>query len=182
MYNEIMITFPQAIEVLFFDTLTRDRTSARRAALTDILLQEGYLTREQLIARVEGKLGKGCFGESAWEDNFFRDMQVVKRALRAANFQPAYSRVFHQPGYYLRGQPPISPGLMAILGGSVREVDLAQIAIFKQLTFQQRFQQGCSISNLANRTVAYRKRLRNPEANQLEIHRAEVKPTSHDEL
>jgi hypothetical protein len=56
----------------------------------------------------------------------------------------------------------------------VSEVDPAQIAIFKQLTFKQRFQQGCSISNLANRTVAYRMRQRNPQLNQDEAQRKAI--------
>lgn len=154
---------PAALDVLLDDAIARDRTTARRAALLNILQHEGYLTREQLISRVEGKLGKGCFGDSAWIDTFFRDMQVVKRALRAAGYQLAYSRNPRQPGYYLRDHPPLSSQMSAILDGSIAEVDPQQIAIFKRLTFQQRFQQGCSISDLARQVVANRIRKRNPQ-------------------
>ena len=136
-----------------------------------ILLQERYLTRGQLIARVEGKLGKGCFGEAAWEDTFFRDMQVVKQALRAAGYQPAYSRSPKRSGYYLRNQANISSNLSSALDGCVSEVDSSQIAIFKKLTFQQRFQQGCSISNQARSVVAHRIRQRNPKLSTVEAHR-----------
>ena len=102
-----MKILPPAANVLLADAIARDRTTARRAALVNFLLQERYLTRERLIARVEGLLGKGCFGDSARVDTFFRDMRVVKQALKAAGFQPAYSRSLKQPGYYLQGQPPV---------------------------------------------------------------------------
>jgi hypothetical protein len=157
--------------VLLDDAIARDRTTARRAALFNILQHERYLTREQLISRVESKLGKGCFGDSAWIDTCFRDMQVVKRALRAAGYQLAYSRSLRQPGYYLRGHPPLSSQLSAILDGSIAEVDPSQIAIFKQMSFKQRFQQGSSISNLACRIVANRIRTRLPQLSINEAHR-----------
>jgi hypothetical protein len=160
-----------AVKALLEDAVKRDRTTARRVALVRILLQERYLTRAQLMARVEGKLGRGCFGDSAWEDTFFRDMQVVKQALRAAGYQPAYSRSPKQSGYYLRNQANINPNLASALDGCVAEVDSSQIAIFQKLTFQQRFQQGCSISNLARNVVAYRIRQRNPRLSTAEAHR-----------
>ena len=162
---------PASLEVLLEDAVTRDRTTARRVALLKILLQERYLTREQLIVRVEGILGKGCFGDSAWIDTFFRDMQLVKCSLSVAGYQPVYSRSPQQPGYYLRDQPPTSSDLSAALDGCVAEVDPSQIAIYKQISSKQRFQQGCSISNLARRVVAYRIRQRNPRLSLIEAHR-----------
>jgi hypothetical protein len=173
-YNLAVNSFPVALEVLLDDAIARDRTTARRAALLNILQHERYLTREQLIVRVEGKLGKGCFGDTAWIDTFYRDMQVVKRALSAAGYQLAYSRSSKQPGYYLHNQPPISPELSAALDGSVREVDLAQITIFKGLSFAQRFRQGCSISNLARQIVANRIGQRNPQLSLAEAHRQAI--------
>lgn len=165
---------PAAQDILLDDAIARDRTTARRATLLKILQQERYLTREQLIVRVEGKLGKGCFGDSAWIDTFYRDMRVVKRAMRAAGYQLSYSRSRKQPGYYLRDQPPVSSDLSTILNGSVSEVDLTQIRILKQLSFRQRFQQGCSISNLARQVVANRIRKRNPQLSLTEAHRIAV--------
>ena len=145
-----------------------------RAAIINIIHHERYLTREQLIVRVEGKMGRGCFGETAWVDTFYRDMKVVKRALEAAGYQLAYSRNMKPSGYYLRNQPLISPELSAILESTIAEVDPAQIAIFIQLSFGQRFRQGCSITNLARQIVANRIQQRNPrlsltEANRLAI-------------
>lgn len=159
--------------VLLEDAIGRDRTTARRSALARILLHENGLSRDQLIVRVEGLLGKGCFGGPAFQDTFFRDLQVVKRALHAAGYQLAYRRG-SSPGYYLRGQPEISSELAAKLDGCVQEIDPAQHRIFKQLSYQQRFQTGCSISNLARQVVANRIRQRNPlfspaEANRLAL-------------
>jgi hypothetical protein len=165
---------PAVLDVLLEDAINRDRTTARRVALLNILLQERYLTREQLIVRVEGKLGNGCFGASAWQDTFYRDMQVVKRALRAAGYKPAYSRSLQRPGYYLRDQPSIGSELSATLEGCVAEVDRSQIAIYKQLTFEQRFQQGYSISNLAGQVVAHRIQQRNPQLSLVETHRLAI--------
>ena len=165
---------PAALNVLLEDAITRDRTTARRAALLKILHQERYLTREQLIVRVEGILGVGCFGDSAWIDTFYRDMQVVKRALRVAGYQPAYSRSLQRPGYYLRNQPSIGSDLSTTLDGSVMEVDPTQIAIYKQFSIKQRFQQGCSISNLARQVVANRLRQRNPQLSLAEAHRLAI--------
>jgi hypothetical protein len=160
-----------AVKALLEDAVKRDRTTARRVALVEILFRERYLTREQLIVRVEGKLGKGCFGEAAWEDTFFRDMQAVKQVLKAAGYQPAYSRSPQRSGYYLRNQANLSSNLSAALDGCVSEVDASQIAIFEKLTFQQRFQQGCSVSNLARSVVAHRIRQRNPRLSTAEAHR-----------
>ena len=169
---------PAALDVLLDDAIARDRTTARRAALLNILQHERYLTREQLIVRVEGKMGYSCFGDSAWIDTFYRDMQVVKRALRAAGYQLAYSRSLKQPGYYLRNQPAISSELSATLDGSVAEVDPSQIAIFKRLSIGQRFHQGCSISNLARQVVANRIRQRNPQLGLAEAHRLAIQKSA----
>lgn len=174
MYNLGMNINRAALELLLEDASTRDRTTARRVALLTILHQEHYLTRSQLIVRVEGILGKGCFGDSAWEDTFFRDMQVVKRALRAAGHQPAYSRDSQRSGYYLYHQPPIGSDLSHIIDGCIAEINPSQVAIYKQLTVRQRFQQGCSISNLARKVVAHRIGLRNPQLSPAEAHRLAV--------
>ena len=58
-----------------------------------------------------------------------------------------------------------------ILEGSVGEVSPAQIAVIKRLTVAQRFQMGCSISNLARHTVGNRIRQRNPNLSQTEAER-----------
>lgn len=165
---------PAALDILLDDAIKRDRTTARRATLLRILQHERYLTREQLIVRVEGQLGKGCFGDAAWVDTFYRDMHLVKQALRSAGFQLAYSRSLNQAGYYLRNQPPISSELSVTLQGSLAEVDPAQIAIFKRLSFEQRFRQGCSISNLACQVVANRIRQRNPQISQADALRLAI--------
>jgi len=171
-YNRVVDTPPAIQEFLLADAIRRDRTTARRVALVKILFHERYLTRAQLIARVELEMGKNCFGESAWEDTFYRDMLVTKRALSAVGFNLSFSRSRTQPGYYLRGQPAISPELAKVLDGCIAEVDLAQSAIFRQLTFAQRFQQGCSVTNLACQVVAHRLRVDHPQLSLQEAQQA----------
>ncbi len=170
---------PLAKESLLQDAIHRDLTTARRAALLDLIWNERFLTREQLIIRVEQRLGKGCFGKTAWEDNFFRDMQVVKQAFRTAGFQLAYSRSKQQGrgGYYLADQPALSPEFKQLILSSVAEVDPRQIQIYHQLSPADRFLQGCVLSDTARRVVAYRIRQDNPEispseANRLALQRA----------
>jgi hypothetical protein len=168
----------RAAKILLEDAIKRDRTTARRAALVELLLQEGYLTREQIMVRIEGKLGKGCFGDAAWKDTFYRDMKVAKKALRAAGYQPAYSRRSKRPGYFLRDQARVSPKLVAVINGCVADVDRSQTEIFRRLTCAQRFWQGCSISNLARKVVVHRILQRNPDLNLAEAQRAALQGSS----
>ena len=152
----------KALETLLQDALDRDTVTARRAHLVKILLHERYLSREQLIVRVEGLLGKGCFGCGAWEDIFYRDMHIVKKALQAAGYRLKYSRKASRPGYYLDQQPAASAELAEILAHSVAEVDQAQIRIWRQMPPAERFRLGCSITDAAHQAVAYRQ----PRLNQ----------------
>jgi hypothetical protein len=159
------------------DAIRRDMTTARRLCLLEILWNERYLTRSQLLARVELRLGKNCFGISAWEDTFYRDMRFVKQAFNVAGYRPLYSRNKQQPGYYLDGQPALSSEIKQVLKGSVAEVDQRQIDIYRKLSFAERFHQGCSISDTARQAVAYRIRQEHPrislsEANRMALQRA----------
>ncbi len=157
-----------AFKVLLQDAAKRDLTTARRAALLQILLDERYLTRSQLMARVEGLLGAGCFGAAAWEDAFYRDMRVVKNALASAGFQARYSRSAALQGYYLTGQPTVSSRLGELLAHSAAEVDPAQMRIFRQMAPAERFRLGSSASDTALQAVAYRIRQQNPNLSQAE--------------
>jgi hypothetical protein len=164
-------------DVILEDAIRRDLTTARRSKLLEILWNERYLTRAQLIARVELRLVKNCFGISVWEDTFFRDMRFVKQAFETAGYQLLYSRNKQQPGYYLEGQPSLMSEIQQVLKGSAAEVDQRQIDIYRKLSFAERFHQGCSISDTARKVVAYRIRQDNPklslmEANQIALQRA----------
>jgi hypothetical protein len=168
---------PKAQEVIFQDAIQRDLPTARRAALLHLLWNERFLTRVQLIARVDQKLGKNCFGKFAWEDNFYRDMRVVKEAFRAAGFHLAYSRSKERSGYYLTDEPLLSPELKQLIKSGASEVDQRQIDIYHQLSPAGRFYQGCAISDTARQVVSYRIRLENPEicpeeANRFALQRA----------
>jgi len=167
----------KATEVIFQDAIQRDITTARRSALLQILWNERYLTRAQLIARVEFRLGRNCFGVAAWEDTFYRDMRVVKQAFQAANYQLEYSRKREQQGYYLHGQPALLSEFKQMVKASAAEVDQRQIDIYRQLSATARFRQGCAISDTARKVVAYRIRQEDPtltllEANQMALQRA----------
>jgi hypothetical protein len=161
---------PRAAEALLQDAMQRDITTARRTALLKILWNERYLTRAQLIARVECRLGRNCFGTFAWEDTFYRDMRVVKQAFQAANYRLEYSRNRGRVGYYLHGQPPLSPEFRKTVKASAAEVDQRQIDIYHRLTAAARFRQGCAISDTAREVVAYRIREENPELTPREAH------------
>lgn len=171
-------TLPVAVkDVLLQDAIQRDLTTARRVALLEILWNERYLTRAQLIARVDLRLGRGSFGAAAWEDTFFRDMRLVKQAFETAGYRLLYSRNKKQPGYYLDGQPALSFEIKHMLKTSATEVDQRQIDIYHKLSFAERFYQGCSISDTARKVVAYRIRQENPrltitEANRMALKRA----------
>jgi hypothetical protein len=154
---------PKSREVILQDAIQRDMTTARRASLLQILWQERYLTRAQLMARVELSLGKNCFGSSAWEDTFYRDMRVVKRAFQVAGYLLEYSRSREHPGYHLRGQPALSPEFRQMVKSSAAEADRRQIDIYCKLSPAARFRQGIGISDTARNVVAYRIRQENPE-------------------
>lgn len=163
--------------VILQDAMLRDITTARRAALLEILWHERYLTRAQLMTRIALRLGKNCFGVSAWEDTFYRDMHTVKAAFKAAGFTLVYSRNKLQAGYYLEGQPAVSPEFKRILHSSVAELDSRQVEIYQRLRPEDRFRQGCSISDTARQVVAFRIREENPsvsieEANRMALRRA----------
>src|SRR5215208_7111193 len=174
----IRLSLPNVMkDIILHDAIQRDITTARRVALLEILWNERYLTRSQLIARVELRLGKNCFGISAWEDTFYRDMRFVNQAFEAVGYQLLYSRHKKQPGYYLDGQPALSSEIKQVLKGSAAEVDQRQIDIYRKLSFAERFHQGCSISDTARKVVAYRIHQDNPklslmEANRVALNRA----------
>jgi hypothetical protein len=174
----IKLTLPSIMkDAIVQDAIQRDITTARRVALLVILWNERYLTRSQLIARVEIRLGKDCFGIAAWQDTFFRDMRFVKQAFEAASYRLLYSRNKQQPGYYLAGQPALSSEFKQVLMGSAAEVDQRQIDVYRKLSFEERFHQGCSISDTARKVVAYRIRQEDPrlsvaEANRMALQRA----------
>jgi hypothetical protein len=179
-YNKRMINIKlsrKSIEVILRDAIQRDITTARRAALLQILWNERYLTRAQLIARVEYRLGRNCFGTSAWEDTFYRDMRVVKQAFQAEGHLLEYNRSKERPGYYLHGQPALSPDFNQLVYASAVEADQRQIDIYQKLSPAARFRQGCVISDTARNVVTYRIRQENPkltsqEANHIALQRA----------
>ncbi len=145
--------------VLLENAASRDPVTARRSLLVKILSHERFLDRSDLIARAEMVLGKGCFGDSAWEDVFYRDMRVVKKAFRAAGVELAYSRTTGNTGYYLRGKGAFSANMAQQIQGAVAEVDPRQIEITRDLSPPERVHQGLSITHLAHQVTGYRQKL-----------------------
>jgi hypothetical protein len=162
---------PIAREVVAQSAVHHDLIAARRMALLELLWNERFLTRAQLIVRIELKLGKDCFRHATRQTNFYQDMQVVKRAFQAAGFHLAFSRSRQSGGYYLQGQPALSPELSQVLKGSVSEVDPRQIEIYQRMSPAERFRQGCVISDTARQVVAYRILQENPELTPAEANR-----------
>lgn len=136
---------------LLQDAQQRDPVTARRAHLARFLLRERYLTRESLIARIETLMGFASFGKKSWKDNFYRDMRVVKLALRQAGFDLKYSRAKGKTGYYIAGEGPLHPDIKKSIAGALNELDQAQIEIFKRMPPAQKFFQACSMINLGRK-------------------------------
>jgi hypothetical protein len=172
-----LLPSPSAIHVLLQDAIERDLTTARRVALLHILWNERFLTRSQLIIRVEYQLGRDCFGVLAWEDAFFRDMRVVKTAFQKVGLVLEYSRKKEKCGYYVREQEALSLELKQMIKAGAAEVDQRQMDIYRKLSPAARFKQGCAISNTARNVVAYRIRQENPKLTPQEAQKLALQRT-----
>jgi hypothetical protein len=158
-------------EVLRKKSIHHKFVMMRRLELLKILWDERYLTSQQLIIRVTLNLGKNSFGKSVDKAAFYRDMKLLKKAFQAADIKLAYSRRKIRGGYYIIGEPPISEELSLEIKYSAAEVDIRQIEIYNKMTPAERFRQGCAISDLARRVVAYRILIENPGMNMDEANR-----------
>lgn len=143
-------------QALLEDAAQRDLVTARRKLLVEFLARERYLTRAGLMSRVEMVLGRGSFGDTAWDDVFYRDMRAVKKSFRAAGYDLAYSRNKARSGYYLRGEGEIGRSIAQQIKGAVDEIDPKQVEVTRSLSPAERAQQGLSITNLAHQVTAYR--------------------------
>lgn len=148
--------YPPPVQSQYFllqDARKRDLVTARRALLLEFIWRERYLTREGLLWRVEALLGRGCFGASAWEDVFYRDIREVRRALKAAGYELRYSRRLEQPGYYLAGEPALCSEIATALRSCAADIDPEQIRIFRNMSVAERFQLGFSVSEAARQAA-----------------------------
>lgn len=147
-------TIPVKIQSsLLQDAERRDPVTARRANMIRVLLRERYLTREALIQRVEFLMGFASFGKKSWDDNFYRDMRMVKVALKQAGYELKYSRRRDDCGYYLAGEPHLSIDVKKEIAGALCEIDDAQIQIYQRMDPAQKFYQAASIINLGVRVA-----------------------------
>lgn len=136
---------------LLRDAEKRDPVTARRSHLARLLSRERYLTRESLMFRVESLMGFASFGEKSWKDNFYRDMRVVKAALKQTGFELKYSRTRDHLGYYIAGEAHLHPDVKKEIAGALDEIDQEQIEIYKRISPAQKFHQACSIINLGKK-------------------------------
>lgn len=139
---------------LLEDAKQRDLVTARRAVLLDILWGERFLTREQLIDRVEMRLGKGTFGAKSWDETFFRDMRFVKQAFSQSGNVLRYSRSIKSPGYYLEDTSRLHEELSQAIHGALGELDRRQLAVIRNLSPAQKFFQAVSMIDLGRRVSA----------------------------
>jgi hypothetical protein len=153
----MLTKLPEATQnYLLLDAEKRDPVTARRSQLARTLLRERYLTRESLMFRVEFLMGFSSFGGKSWKDNFYRDMRVVKAALKEAGFDLKYSRTGEKPGYYFAGEASLHPDINKEIAGALKEIDPEQIKIYKHISPAQKFYQACSIINLARKVSMQR--------------------------
>ena len=161
MLNTLPMKLPEGSQsYLLLDTQKRDVVTARRLHLLRILWWTRYITRDGLMQRVEIAMGYACFGKRSWEGNFYRDMRVVRTALKHAGYELSYSRKREKPGYYLAGEPDLHPNEEKTIQGALRELDSHQIEIYKSISPAQKFFQACSITNLARKVSIAESKLR----------------------
>ncbi len=164
--REVIIPF-QAAYALLRDAAERDRTTARRTALTEIVWHERFLSRENLMERVEQRLGAGCFGESAWEDTFNRDMQAVKEAFDTCSKRLAFSRTKGLAGYYLRGEGRLHAEVEQTIAHSIVQIDARQLLIYRSLGGVQRVRQALRITDQERWEKRYARGRRDSSAENL---------------
>ena len=122
-----------------------DRALARRVTLLALLWEESGIDSAGLLARVESRLGKGCFGRRP-ELAFRRDMQVVKTTLAQAGFHLIYSRRPTQPGYFVEGRPALTPEAASAIAGAADEIDPHQNQQLARLTAKARLSLANNLS------------------------------------
>lgn len=141
----------KAIAALLKDAQGRDLTTARRQLLFQTLWRERYLTRSQLIWRIDKQLGNHCFGVKAWEDTFYRDMRAVKTVFASAGFTLEYNRGGNRPGYHLAGEPALHQSMHRRLVGALQELDDEQCEIYGQISAEQKCYQAISMIESSRR-------------------------------
>ena len=148
----MLIQLPETVQNLFLTDVEKQHpATVRQWHLADILFRERYLTCESLMFRVEFRMGIACFGGKNRKANFYRDMRMVRAALKLAGYEVKYSRHQEKPGYYIFGEEPLHPDVKKEIGGALKEIDQEQIEIYKRISPAQKFYQACSIINMARK-------------------------------
>jgi len=96
-------------------------------------------------------MGFASFGDNDRKDNFYRDMRVVKAALKQIDFDMKFNRSMDKSGYYFAGEDSLHSDVKKEIAGAPDEIDQEQIEIYKRISPAQKFYQACSIINLAKK-------------------------------
>ena len=138
-------------DFLRVDPISRGVVVERRARLIGALLRIRYLSRETLIRQVEFQMGFAAFGKENRVNIFHSDMRVVKKAFARSGYDLRYNRRNGRSGYYFANEPDaLGESVKREIARAVRELDDAQIEIYKQMSPAQKFYQAASITNLGN--------------------------------
>lgn len=78
-------------------------------------------------------------------------MRAVKNAFARSGYDLRYSRRRERAGYYFANDPAtLGESVKKEIAGAIRELDDAQIEIYKKMSPAQKFYQAASIINLGN--------------------------------
>src|SRR5258708_29235777 len=162
---------PEAIiQSALDEAFQRDRVTARRLTLLNLIWRESHQMQATLIGRTEARLGRGCFGKAS-ALAFRRDMQAIKLILAASGKSLRYSRKAEGAGYYIQGRPELAPEVTRAIHGAAEELDPRQIAAFARLAPGQRLRLAMRLTEDLTATAVRQLLRERPDLNRLEARR-----------
>jgi hypothetical protein len=113
----------KAADVILQDAIQRDITTARRFILLQILWNERYLTRAQLITRMEYRLGKNCA-------HLLGRIRSPRHAvLEGISSRVAWVQQMQEPSVTTCRQFPLSPEFKQLVKVLLRSINVRSIFI-----------------------------------------------------
>lgn len=145
--------------------------TARRAALLELLWNEGYLLAAGLVTRTEAVVGRGCFGKAA-AATLKRDLRALKTVLAAQGWNLRFSRRAGHSGYYIAGRPELATEIAAAIRASLSDLDQHQLKLAQRLTPAQRVQQAGQLSDQLRWMAVRRLLAEHPDMSPRNAHHA----------
>lgn len=142
-----------------------DQVGLRRSLIARMIWQISYQRSPGLIENVAYLLGWRVWGEEP-RQTLCQDILFLRQALALKGERLAYSRWPGRQGFYIQGRPSLDVMLERRMLRALAEVDPAQIAILRKLSSQERYAQGFSLIDAAERAGAYRLRVRQPHLSE----------------